>query len=203
MPVFPLDIASAADAARLHREGIGTGFLSSLGDRFLRQLYRAIPSCPGGFGFVWREEDGRVLGFIACTPHVGTLYKQVLWRRGFFLFLPLARFLLRPAVLKRMVQTLRYPGQKTADLPPAEVLSIAVDGSTHGRGIGKALMAAAIDEFARRGIRSIKVAVWAGNTTANEFYKRTGFQLAVTREHHGLPMNIYVRDTAPLSPSHP
>lgn len=190
--VHPMEKRHARQVAELHRSGISAGFLSSLGPSFLRQLYAALPSCPAAFGYVWERQDGEVLGFVACARSTGAVYKQSLVRRGLWMALPLARFLLRPSVIRRMIQTLRYPCQTAGDLPPAEVLSIVVGGAAQGQGVGKALMAAAFEEFRRRGAPQVKVAVGADNEQANAFYRKCGFRLAVTREHHGLPMNIYV-----------
>ena len=108
------------------------------------------------------------------------------------MLLPLSRFLFRPAVVRRIIQTIRYPTQVGKELPPAEVLSIVVSDQTQGKGIGKALMQAAFEEFQRQGIYRVKVAVEAQNAIANAFYRRCGFNLAKVREHHGFPMNIYV-----------
>ena len=192
--IIPLEKRHAAAAADLHIRGISTGFLSSLGRVFLKQIYKALPRCPAGFGYVW-EDHGRVLGFIACAESTGRLYKQSLLRRGILMALPLVRFMFRWSVIKRLWQTLRYPAEVGADVPAAELLSIAVDESTRGKGVGKRLVATAVDEFRRRGIDRFKVAVWAGNETANAFYERCGFELALQCEHHGLPMNVYVIDT--------
>ena len=181
-------------AAEMHRTSIRAGFISSLGGMFLRQIYAAIPSCPAGFGYVWEAEDGGVLGFIACADSIGRLYRQALLRRGVLMALPLIRFILRPSVIKRIWQTLRYPADIGRDLPPAEILSVAVSPEAQGRGIGKALVQAALAEFARRGIERVKVGVGADMDRANSFYRRCGFELSLTREHHGLPMNIYTID---------
>lgn len=198
--VIPLEKRHAAAAADLHVRGISTGFLSSLGRAFLKQTYKALPRCPAGFGYVW-EESGRVLGFIACAESTARLYKQSLLRRGLLMAIPLLRFVCRPSVIKRLWQTLRYPADVGTDVPTAELLSIAVDESARGRGVGQALVAAAVEEFRRRGIDRFKVAVWAGNDTANAFYQRYGFTLALQREHHGLAMNVHVLQTA--SPAEP
>lgn len=182
----------AEAVAMLHEQGIRTGFLSSLGRRFLRQMYRAVPSCPAGFGFVWQEVPGSVQGFVTCAESTGRLYKQALVRRGVLMAASIARFLLRPSVLKRLLETLRYPAEVGPDLPPAELLSIVVAPEARRKGVGKALVAAMVSEFACRGISRVKVAVGAGNEEANAFYQRQGFERALTREHHGLPMNVYV-----------
>lgn len=39
-----------------------------------------------------------------------------------------------------------------------------------------------------------KVVVGAGNGAAIKFYERCGFSLALTRLHHGRPMNVYTLD---------
>ncbi len=108
--------------------------------------------------------------------------------------IPLMRFLLRPSVIRRMWQTLRYPSDVGDELPSAEILSIVVAEQARDKGVGAELIAAALDEFKRRGIPKIKVAVWDQNLPANKLYQRCGFNLAVTREHHGLAMNVYVVD---------
>ena len=190
--VKPMTTAHAKAAARLHRGRIPTGFLSKLGSLFLRQLYAAIPSSPSGFGFVWQDPSGEVLGFITCAESTGRLYKQSLKRRGLLMALPLVKFVLRPSFIKRMLETLRYPSEVSQELPQAEVLSIAVARHAAGKGVGKALMSAALEGLTRRGIDNVKVACAAANDVANAFYRRCGFELVQTQEHHGLPMNLYV-----------
>ena len=106
--------------------------------------------------------------------------------------LALLRFALRPSAIKQIFQTLRYPSQVGAELPPAEVLSIAVSEGARGKGIGRALVAAALAQLSARGIQQAKVAVSADNAVANRFYRRCGFELVLRRDHHGLPMNVYV-----------
>ncbi len=108
------------------------------------------------------------------------------------MLLSLMRFMIRPSFVRQMIQTLRYPSQVGNELPAAEVLSIVVSEYNRRKGIGRALMDRAFEEFRKREIKCVKVAVGAGNETANKFYLRCGFELAVTRRHHGLPMNVYV-----------
>ena len=197
-PIRPLTKHHAKTAAGLHQAGIDTGFLSSLGRRFLIQLYKAIPSCPAGFGYVWEQSDGTILGFITCAESTGLVYKQALLRRGLLMAIPLARFLFRPSVIRRMVQTLRYPTKVGSELPTAEILSIVVSANARGKGIGKKLMESALEEFQHRGIWRVKLAVGANNELANAFYKGCNFELALTLEHHGLPMNLYKIDLKTL-----
>jgi ribosomal protein S18 acetylase RimI-like enzyme len=107
---------------------------------------------------------------------------------------PVLKYMVRPSVIKRMIATLRYPAQVGDDLPSAELLSIVVTPALRGQGAGKALVVATSDEFQRRGIQRYKVAVWDQNERANAFYTSCGFEFTLTREHHGLGMNVYVMD---------
>ena len=184
----------AKAVALLHRDCIPTGFLSSLGPSFLRGLYRGIASSSVAFGHVWQDEAGEVLGFIACAESTGKAYKNIILRHGWRMTLPLLRFVLRVSVIKRIIETLLYPAEVGDDLPRAEVLSIAVSPEARGRGVGRTLMETAMRDFADRGVSQARVAVWSKNETANQFYQRLGFRLALTREHHGLPMNVYAFD---------
>ena len=190
--VQPMTRSHARALAKLHRGGIRTGFLSSLGPAFLRQLYAALPMCRAGFGFVAVDDTAEVVGFVACAESTGTLYKQALKRRGLLMALVLSRFIFRPSKVKRMWQTLRYPATVTEDLPQAEILSIAVADEARGKGIGRALLEAAMNEFKRRGIQDVKAAVGGGLKAANRFYQNCGFTLATTQDFHGLPTNLYV-----------
>ncbi len=85
--IKPMIKRHAAGCARLHQECIHTGKLSGYGERFLKQLYMAIPKCSTGFGEVYEEGD-EILGFVACAESIGRLYRQSLLRRGFFMALP-------------------------------------------------------------------------------------------------------------------
>ena len=194
--IRPMRKDDAKAVAELHRLRIAAGFLSSLGPAFLRQIYAAIPSCPSGFGYVRDEGDGEVVGFIACAESTGRLYRQALLRRGLRMALPLARFIIRPSVIRRVWETLRYPSRAPASLPAAEMLSMAVAAGAARKGIGKALMTAALQEFARRGITRVKLAVGGNNPAAARFYVDCGYRLALQTTHHGLPMDIYVFDGA-------
>lgn len=194
--IQPLRADHARPVADIHREAIDTGFISSLGPAFVTQLYRAISTCPHGFGFV-STRSGRVTGFIAGAVHVAGLYKYVLLHRGHRLVLPLARYIVGPRTLRRIFQTLFYPARLSASLPKAEILSVAVTPEERGRGTAVSLMNAAFGEFRRRGCRDVRVVVAAENAPANAFYRKTGFRLATTFDSHGIPSVVYTRNLSP------
>ena len=187
MIVRPGTKRDAVAAARLHAEAIADGFLSSLGPTFLTLLYRRIASWPRSFLFV-AEEDGVVVGQAAATEDVGALYRQFLVRDG-----ALAGAVAAPRLLRRwrsVVETLRYPSG-TERLPRAELLAVAVDDGHRGRGIGRALVLAANDELARRGVADARVVVASSNGAALALYRSSGFrQSATIRLHAGTASEV-------------
>ena len=74
-------VTDAAQIARLHRGSMPTAFLPTLGDRFLRRLYRAMVLDPDAVALV-ADEGGRVTGFAAAVPSVGSFYRRFARRDG-------------------------------------------------------------------------------------------------------------------------
>jgi ribosomal protein S18 acetylase RimI-like enzyme len=172
--------ADAAAAARLHAEAIDEGFLSCLGPRFLTLLYRRMVRDHRSFVLV-AEQDGLVVGQAAATEDVGQLYRQFLLRDGLVAGVVAAPRLIRE--WRSVLETLRYPSEG-ADLPKAELLAVAVSGTSRGRGVGRSLVAAANDELARRGVHDARVVVAASNGPAIGLYQSSGFRPATSIEVH-------------------
>ncbi len=193
MTVRPARAADAPRLAELHETRMAEGFLSELGPRFLRILYRRIVASPDAFAFVVEEPLGdtaTVVGFAAGALDVGDLYKRFVLRDGVIAGIAAAPRLL--GSWRRVLETLRYPGS-TGDLPDAEILSVAVDPRATGRGVGTHVVEAATSEFRRRGVVAAKVVTGADNVAALALYSRCGFvrreQIAV---HEGTPSEVLV-----------
>jgi ribosomal protein S18 acetylase RimI-like enzyme len=186
--------ADAEAVARLHKEEISLGFLSSLGRRFLRVLYLGLLRSGEAVVYV-AEADGRVVGFAAVTERVGGLYRKVLrshWWRLIPILLPR---LVSPAVVRHCWETLRYPSRDHAeDLPEAELLAIAVSRDAARAGIGRELLDRVLAELWARGVPAVKVLVNQILDRANAFYQTMGLRRARTIEIHGQVSNIYVAE---------
>ena len=187
-----MDRQSAQEIAKLHAECIPTGFISSLGSRFVSQLYAGIAGCRHAFCLV-AVEHGHVVGFIAGAESVGRVYKSVILRRGLFMLSSLLRFVFSGRTIRKIFQTLLYPS-RSSDYPAAEILSVAVASDARRKGIGTMLMRAALEEFERRGISEAKLAVAADNAPANRYYLKEGFHRIADYDSHGVETNIYVRN---------
>lgn len=57
------------------------------------------------------------------------------------------------------------------------IASLYVHPQAHGRGVGRELLTTAEQELARVGARNARLWVFAANTGAQEFYRRSGWQL--------------------------
>lgn len=73
------------------------------------------------------------------------------------------------------------------DVP--EIRWIVVDPAAQGSGAGKALMIAALDALAERGVRSnVRLTVPAANERAKAFYRKFGFMVTGPINDHQVPM---------------
>jgi ribosomal protein S18 acetylase RimI-like enzyme len=182
--------------AKLHTESISSGFISSLGIDFVITLYEAIAQSKSSFGFVAQEANKKIVGFVAFTVNINKLYKSLILRKGLRFGLLLAGKMLSLQRLKRVLETLFYPGRiKNLDLPSAELLSIGVAENHRGKGIGLALVEMGFKECARRNIEKVKALVGADREVANKLYLKCGFKLVGQIENHGELSNIYVAET--------
>ena len=188
--------ATEADApalARLHATRISEGFLPTLGDRFLTKLYRRIARFPDACAYVV-EVDDTVVAFAAGAMSVGRLYREFLLRDGISAGFVAAPKILRSA--KHVWETLRYPGT-TAELPAAEVLSVATAADAGGRGYGRSTVDAVTAELARRGALAVKVTFGADNAAAMALYTACGFAPAARVEVHDGTISEVLVWTAP------
>jgi glycosyltransferase involved in cell wall biosynthesis/ribosomal protein S18 acetylase RimI-like enzyme len=190
--------ARAADAsalARLHHESLPDAYLTALGVPFLRRLYRALASDPGAITLVAENGDG-VIGFATGVPSVRAFYRRFSIRHGIPAALVAAPRLVRPGVLRRLGETIKYPSQ-VGDLPDPELLAIGVAPPWRSGGVGRLLANRIVEGLRDRGARQIKVVVWTGNQGANRFYERMGFRKrAEAAFHDGRPSNVWVIEEA-------
>lgn len=183
----------AHQVALLHMQGIPTGFISSLGLDFVTALYEAIAESKSSFGFVACEGE-EVIGFVAFTENINSLYKSIVLKKGVRFAFLLGSRLFSWTRLKRIWETLLYPSRVQAeDLPAAELLSIAVSLQARGQGIASQLIEAGIAECRKRGMDRMKVLVGANLVAANKLYLKCGFEKAGEIMNHGALSNIYLR----------
>ncbi|MGH9064272.1 MAG: GNAT family N-acetyltransferase, partial [Acidimicrobiales bacterium] len=195
--VRPGTEADARFAAELHARSINEGFLPTLGPAFLARLYRRIVRHAGSFLLVAvAHGDGRPVGFVAGTEDVGSLYREFARRDGVRAGLVAAPRLARS--WRHAWETLRYPSvggelPGGGDLPPAELLAMAVEPAARGRGVGRQLVDAFLSELGRRDVGGARVVAATANRAAIGLYQSAGFRPATRLElHRGTTSEVLV-----------
>ena len=175
--------ANPSDAdtlARLHSSGIGTGFLPSLGNRFMRVLYRALIGYSNSVVIV-AEDDAGPVGFVAGVVNTGHFYRMFVKRHGVSAALAAAPYAVRPRVLRRVWESLTYEGARTGS---AELLATALLPGARSQGLGTRLGREFLAEMTAKGSQTVDVVVAEGNTHAIAAYRKMGFADADTIEVH-------------------
>jgi len=181
-----------AQVAALHAAAIDRGFLSSLGPRFLVQLYRAIDEAPGGVLLV-EQREGRVAGFIAGSTAMGPVRRQLL-RHPLPLVVALAPALLRPRTILGIGEAARGAGNGDAGLPRAELLSLAVEPRFRGSGIAESLYLRLVDRLRALGADAFRIVVGEALAPAHRFYQRMGaVPVARVQVHRGNESIVYTQ----------
>ena len=171
----------AAAAAALHAGQITEGFLTFLGARFLRRLYRRVTRTPGSFLLI-AETEGATVGFLAGSTDVAALYRSFVRRDGAAAVVACGGRLLRSP--GRVIETLRHGTGRAGE--GAELLAVAVDPSVRGRGAGTLLVEGFLTEIRGRRQDAAHVVVAADNDAAAALYRRAGFRTVERFEmHHG------------------
>ena len=192
LSVMPLRPCYASAVARLHIDGIPTGFISSLGLKFVSALYEVIAKDPNSFGCVGVDGD-EVVGFAAFSTNLSGLYKQVIVQKGAPFAFVLARRMMSLRVIRKVFENLFYPSKmKTLKLPDAELLSIVVAPEGRGRGLAQRLIQTGLEECRKRKIDTLKVLVADFNKPANQLYQKAGFEYVCQINSHGVPSTIDV-----------
>ncbi len=175
------DHADPDFAAQLHATEIDEGFLSSLGPRFLRALYRRITRTDGSFLLI-AQCDGEPVGFIAGSVAVRRLYGQFLLHDGVVVALAASLRILRS--WRQVMETLRHGRDTQPVVHSGELLAIAVAPSWQSKHVGTGLVAAFLQQLEAMGTPDAHVVVGADNDAAVALYHRSGFVTQKRFEFH-------------------
>jgi glycosyltransferase involved in cell wall biosynthesis/ribosomal protein S18 acetylase RimI-like enzyme len=173
-------VATSGDVdaiARLHSSGIDTGFLPQLGHPFMRRLYRALVGHRDALVLVATDASGPV-GFVAGVRDTGEFYREFIRRHGAGAGLVALPKLVRPQVVRRVWESLRYEG---ADDSGAELLATALLPRARGKGLGTRL---GREFLAELGAPEVRVVVGSDNAQAIATYHKMGFVAVDTIEVH-------------------
>tara|TARA_Y100000389_G_scaffold167531_1_gene172758 strand:- start:5303 stop:5890 length:588 start_codon:yes stop_codon:yes gene_type:complete len=180
------------DVAKLHIDCIKTGFLPSLGIKFLALLYRSIDE--SNFStLIVKYKDYQLIGFVSGTDGTSNLYKTMLYHPFNFI---LALF---PAIfsfknIKNIFEIFKHmSGIKRNNYPKAELLTICVHQDYRREGVAIDLYKKLLNFFKSKSITEFVIIV--GQTLkANSFYTSQGAKLAdVLQVHTNINSNLYTQ----------
>jgi glycosyltransferase involved in cell wall biosynthesis len=185
--------------AAMHASVMTKAFLPSLGEPFLRQLFRGLVDDPSTPTLV-ADRGGEVVGYTSGAVSMRGFRRRFVVRRGFHAAIAAAPRLLRPGVLRRAYELFTYPEQ-TEGLPDAEHTLIGVKPKT-APGLGMALTVEALAALEDLGVDEIKCYVAADNLTMRRVVRRAGFeQRGEITLHDGIPSYVCVYRCRSSSPS--
>lgn len=141
------------------------------------------------------EEEGKVIGFIAFTTDIRTLYRSIMRRAGLRFVEMLAGALFSWKRSRRILETLLYSGQMDQQtLPRAELLALAVQTGKRRVGIGRQLVEQGLSCCDQRGLTEIKVCVGEKRLAARALYEQTDFQHVCDLRRHEQTSQIWIKN---------
>ena len=179
---------------RLHVTAFKGFFLSSLHKGFLRQLYRSFIEHERSELLVAVEDDGRAVGFLACSWDSQDLFRFMLRKHLLsFMWYSFLSFLRRPSIFAKMFSALGMPSKSVRNENYVKIFSIAVDPEYQHQNIGTLLMEELKNRVDFNKYTYITLETDADdNDYANSFYQKNGLVLSsryITPE--GRRMNKY------------
>lgn len=198
-PVGDIVVRSMAKAdvdvvVTTHLSAMPDFFLSSLGSAFLKTYYAALIDDPAAVAFVAAEDDRAVVGFAVGSTNPSGFYRRLLARRWPSFALSSVPGLIRnPRAAARIVRAIRYPGSQPQGDNLGGLYSIGVDSGMQGRGVGRKLVGAFLDEARARGCSAVYLHADAeGNDGWNVLLRKLGWRLEKTfTTPEGRGMNEY------------
>lgn len=171
-------------AAALHRRQIPDGFISSLGPDFLGRVVRNVADSEHGIALVALEEE-RVRGLLLGAVTAGGLFRDFLVHHGLGAARDVLAHLVRPAVWRKIFESLFYPARRPGEeLPEPELLDLAVDEESVGTGLAGRLFAAFAEELRGRGADGFRITTGASLERARGFYEKMGAERVAEMEIH-------------------
>ena len=180
--------------AQLHALAMGKSLWAQLGERFLREIYRALLKSEHFLGFVY-QENGEIEGFIAGSRNSKAMMKGAFFRRGHRLGLAAVLGLRNPEVLKQLLETAKYFRRSQANLGEeilAESLFCSFTPKLRGKRVAGHINKVLFDQLFSEGHQLIKITTETDNLGANRQLQSWGFQSMGTFQFYGKEMVTYV-----------
>ncbi len=171
-------VSDLAGIVAIHQKAFNQFFLTRMGSGFLQRYYELVLNYYSGIVLV-SERHGSINGFVCGFADPAEFYRSM-WRNRLRFVLPALAALLRHPSLGanvihavRRIQTSATQGSRLS----CELSSIAVIPEASGRGVGRTLVEAFLDQSWDKQAECVYLTTDAeGNGAANALYRDIGFQ---------------------------
>lgn len=174
---FNADKDTINDVVSIHLNTFQGFFLTFMGRRFLKLMYRSYVEYDNSGVLVAFDDYDKPIGFLAYSGDLNGLYKYMIKKRLIpFAMCSVGAFFRKPAIFMRLLRAFLKPSESKREEKYIELASIGVDPNIKLMGVGSRLIAALkskidFDHYAYITLETDAV----NNEGANRFYQKNGF----------------------------
>lgn len=157
------------------------GLLSKLGYPFVLRYFENAIQDERAFGFYAQDNDtGEVMGFSLASPEPSSLTSKLTEDKGWFIKNIFKVIFTRPlAFLQMAISSVTIRGQMY-EPNTIECVYFTVDPKFRGRGLGRSLQKALMDEGRKRGYKKIYASIETWNIASLKATQANGFKIIKT-----------------------
>jgi hypothetical protein len=175
-----IDFIEIDSVVTIHNNAFPGFFLTLLGNRFLKLYYRSVLRHKDGILLGCYDETEKLSGFCAATISAKG-FNTKLVKANFFSFCSVGIYLLftNANALKHLYLNWSKKDNMQEDTEDyAELLSIGVNSSSQGKGLGKFMLSELEKIVFKKGCKSISLTTdYHDNTKTLKFYKSMGYKV--------------------------
>ncbi len=180
--LYPLKSISAERLPRIAEIHMGdAGLLSKLGYPFVLRYFEGATKDERAFGFYAQDDKtGEIMGFSLASPEPSALTSKLTEDKGWFIKNILKVIFTKPlAFLQMAISSVTIRGQMY-EPNTIECVYFTVDPKFRGRGLGRSLQKALMDDGRKQGYKKIYASVETWNIASLKATQANGFKIIKT-----------------------
>jgi len=179
MIIKAANLSDIKEVVKIHKAAFKEFFMTQLGAEFLKRYYCFVLIYPMSL-FLVAEDHGKIVGFVAGFLEPGHFYAFLKRNKISIAKAVIPSLIRNPKLLMKFCANIwrvnKNSSYETKNI--CELASVAVDPNYSGRGLGKKLVKAFLNEAEKLGAEYVYLTTDARNNDyVNNFYKSLGFTL--------------------------